>query len=628
MPDLIDELVAALPKDREKQPKKPQKDAIDELVAALPQEQMGIGEAFIDRVKQPGILTEKFPNSTMARIGQSALNALGSTGSVVASFLPAKRGTEDLTAAEAIRANLTPSQTGLGDLLPDFQDTSAQSLTAPNLGLSGAVVTQTLPSISAEDKKTAANLGIDIAADPTTYFGALSVLKLAKRFGKGSKLVKDAIETLPKDVQEVIQSEIKALPERASVRGELPERTSLLRGDEFITDAEGVTRRVGELPKEPKALKAPGAKDEQGNIVAGGSTVPPKFKPLKALPSGEGKPRVREITGTDKTGLLSDAQKQQMKADINRKMKKGVIPKSEQKQMNLADKMPEIDNPKKPIKSVADQPNEVVTLPNNEAVDMAKQHAKTVEPPTQKVVQDAIDGKVPSDEGVKQLDELNAKRAKERIQARKQVNSDQLPLTKKPILGEAADLTDVPVDKVGKSTMRQFSKEEQDLLNTVKKEFADDVQMQRRGSIPIEQTFIEAEKLKPEVSKLLDEGLPRGTTANAEEVTSMALINRDRMANIILDMLDNVPNKGVLGLEGVKSELGRAMNALRFVSDDPAISKQVRELLGDIKNGDLDKVITKAMDELPGYRSKIVKQQQALDELKSKLKLVKKERPC
>lgn len=628
MPDLIDELVAALPKDREKQPKKPQKDAIDELVAALPQEQMGIGEAFIDRVKQPGVLTETFPNSTMARIGQGALNALGSTGSVVASFLPAKRGTEDLTAAEAIRANLTPSQTFLGDLLPDFQDTPAQSISAPNFGLSGAVVKTLLPSISAEDKKTAANLGIDIAADPTTYFGALSVLKLAKRFGKGSKLVKDAIETLPKDVQEVIQTEIKALPERASVHGELPERTSLLRGDEFITDAEGVTRRVGELPKEPKALKAPGARDEQGNIIAGESTVPPKFKPLKALPSGEGKPRVREITGTDKTGLLSDAQKQQMKADINRKMKKGVIPKSEQKQMNLADKMPEIDNPKKPIKSVADQPNEVVTLPNNEAVDMAKQHAKTVEPPTQKVVQDAINGKVPSDEGVKQLDELNAKRAKERIQARKQVNSDQLPLTKKPILGEAADLTDVPVDKVGKSTMRQFSKEEQDLLNTVKKEFADDVQMQRRGSIPIEQTFIEAEKLKPEVSKLLDEGLPRGTTANAEEVTSMALINRDRMANIILDMLDNVPNKGVLGLEGVKSELGRAMNALRFVSDDPAISKQVRELLNDIKNGDLDKIISKAMDELPGYRKNISGQQQALDELKSKLKLVKKERPC
>lgn len=272
--------------------------------------------------------------------------------------------------------------------------------------------------------------------------------------------------------------------------------------------------------------------------------------------------------------------------------------------------------------------NELVEMPDGEVVQMSKKVDKPKPSETKKVFDDAASGTVPSEKGVAKLDKINARRVKERIEARKQVNSDHIPLDKKPIVGSAADLTGVPTEKVGKSTLRQYTPEEQEIIKIVKAKFADDVDEAKRGVRSMDTVFKEAKQIQPEIAKLLDEGLPKGTVLNDAEMTAAASVVRSRFANLFLDLLSNNQPKALISTEAAKSELGRALNSLKFRMDDPQAVKASKMFLEDVKNGDYNKIMARALDELPDYRNAVAKQKENLDKIKAELLSIKKERPC
>jgi len=281
--------------------------------------------------------------------------------------------------------------------------------------------------------------------------------------------------------------------------------------------------------------------------------------------------------------------------------------------------------------------HETATTEKGEQVELSDTHFQpTIEKkPPVKIVDDVLTGKTTSKKVAEKTPDV-APEIKQAVDARKQVNSQQIhtAIPKKPLKqsnlfeeGKAADLAE-NADQVGKSRLRTFNENEQELIQFLRKKFGEDIEVQRRGKIPIEDTVRAGVKLKPNIAAKLNKGLKPGTAFNAEEMAAGGQAVRDQMANLVLDTFDGIPNKTALGFEGVKSEAGRALNTLKFTVKDPQALNDARKLIEDVILGNKDEVIKKALSEISGYEKALTKKRNLIDDFKNDIKTIKKERPC
>ncbi|MCB0262314.1 MAG: hypothetical protein KDH95_06190 [Calditrichaeota bacterium] len=267
---------------------------------------IGLVDALQQRIMNEGVLTQKFPGNPAARVAQSALNIPGILDNVVSSFLPPATGKPDLTVNQAIAQDQQISDTKLAEWLgiepnqlagdPGANDPAqrqAHSLLTPaeRVKIAEGTLTDqektairqrttaafddTVPQ-TAEEKSRALKGLVNLTASPGNYVSigaaAAGVLKLAERFGKGSKIVRAGLEALPE--AERLQTE-KLLNERAPVSPSAGTSQQAKTPPLSTIDNQGVLtpknpsnagQNTSKLLNENNALTAGASKQEPGSV--------------------------------------------------------------------------------------------------------------------------------------------------------------------------------------------------------------------------------------------------------------------------------------------------------------------------------------------------------------------------
>lgn len=283
-----------------------------------------LGQAVRERMRLPGILTEKFPESKGAKTAQKLLNLFGTSQSALASAFDV--GGEDLSVTEAISRGTTATDVDVVKkiLKSPLRETLS---TFPIIG----DVRKTLNLLAAAgiiDKKAVKvgdELIVNATLDPANVVGATSLIGLVGKVknlikgAKTSKEVTEALKALPAPDQNEIRTLVRTVVEKEPTVRPQPE----------------AIRKEVTTQSPLKALSSPGAT---------GLTRTHPERILQELPGGEGAvPQAtpstplgfltREGGAAEQIGgdLLTPAQKKIATDRINKLMKTGKLSRKDAK---------------------------------------------------------------------------------------------------------------------------------------------------------------------------------------------------------------------------------------------------------------------------------------------------------